>query len=397
MAAKRADGAWIGRTFAGLCDIEHSAADSILSCMFGNRLGWGISALIVIVVAMMLGVLDWYARHVRQAAQTKKDTEQKVENVEAKYKTSIGWNARDWSAKLAIDPRQVASAWMTQEGEAMPLYKQALAVYKERPLTFENFKSDQVGSLPTVYREQIDRAMKLLIEASKLKGGGIFRDETAKLIGYDIASDEVACDLAALKAMRDLGTVAGNYAWFYRHRSTEADRYQRADELQKASFSLGLKLYEERIGCRELIAGMGLMAVAEDMARQTEDPAQKELLTKFAKARLEYAQTDLPKLWAGAMWTLDPNVYDMMALARDCRETMWRVEAILTLGRAKFRCDPAKTNAMHEQAKRQAVQAIKFYLDDSNPSIREAARKADLLTIVDWQKMNLESGNPFDF
>jgi hypothetical protein len=237
--------------------------------------------------------------------------------------------------------------------------------------------------------------MALLIEASKLTGGKVLDDRDKQLIGYDVASDTVGCDFAALKALRRLGEVASTRAWYFYNRSADPDRTKRAAELYQARFALGLKLYEERICFREMLAGLQLMAIAPEMGSIALDPAQKALLAQFEQDRLKFVNSTVRKIWGGAMCTLDPNVYDMIALASDCGEPMWRVEAILTLGRAKYRCDPARNQAMLDQSKQQAAEAIKRFIGSEDAYIREAADKAEKLTIEEFRRITF--ANPYDF
>ena len=50
---------------------------------------------------------------------------------------------------------------------------------------------------------------------------------------------------------------------------------------------------------------------------------------------------------------------------------------------------------MAEQSKEQAAATIQQFLSSDDPHIRDAAQKADKLTIEDFRRMNF--GNPYDF
>jgi len=367
--------------------------------MLGNRLGWTISAAIVVAVTLMLVMLNILAGRKYTADQQKKREEQQVQNVAAKYMTNVGKFATEWKVQLATNPRELAKAWMTREGSPIEKYQEALAAYNQRPETFD-FKPSDLAKMPPTYRDQINRAMKPLIEASRLTGSGVLRNRWQELVGYDVASDTVACDLTALRAMRRLGHVATTLAMadYYSPISpTATDAKALVWELHQARFTLGMKMLEERICAREAIAGLQLLSVALTMSEHAPDAVTGLAFARFESDRKDYANTELRNIWAAGMWTIDPNVYDMIALATRCQDTMWRVEAILTLGRAKYRCKPDETNAMQKQGMEEAARTIKSLLADSDPHVRAAAEKADKLSIEEFRKMDFETFNPFEF
>jgi hypothetical protein len=71
---------------------------------------------------------------------------------------------------------------------------------------------------------------------------------------------------------------------------------------------------------------------------------------------------------------------DILALARNSPEPMWRGEAILSLGRMKY-------NTPRRGDQNAARREVKQWLNDPNPSVRTAAAEADNLTLEKYRTL----------
>src|SRR5688500_1569266 len=85
--------------------------------MFGNRLGWGISA----VIYVLAGAFLWFL-HYRGTTMLPP--------------TAVGRNADAYTMKLEIDPATIAT-WMTEEGSAADAYKEASDEYTKNARAYD--------------------------------------------------------------------------------------------------------------------------------------------------------------------------------------------------------------------------------------------------------------------
>ena len=355
--------------------------------MVGNRLGWLISAAMVVVVVVGLTTLGIVVGRSRERQTEKKQERQ--QNAQFDTMTIIGQRARAWKLQPAIPPRAIAQAWMTESGDPAPLYRQAIKEYNAAPRFFENYKATATDDLPFTQREQIDRVMNLLIKASRLSGRGVIPDEADKLISYDP-------DISSLKALRTMGEVAAGYAWFWKNKKNDPAK---AWELYQARFSLGTHLFEERITAKELVLAHQMLAIGRTMQADARSEEQKQKLDEFNRKWAEFWELDVMRIYPGALYRNDLNVYDMVALATQGTEMLWRVEATLALGRCRHSCQDYKTQQIYDNARHDADKTIQALINSGDPYIKLAAQAASKLTVEEWRKMAgavYGIGNPFD-
>jgi len=163
-----------------------------------------------------------------------------------------------------------------------------------------------------------------------------------------------------------------------------AKRNDEAAKCYEAAFALGSKLFEERLTHRELMAGLELMGEAGvGLSRLTfagGDKARSDAATKFEAARRDLFNARVQPASA-ALISIDPKVVsrhagDVFYIADNARERVWRVEAILSLGRMRFFV--GEGGRIGDQ--RGAAKQLKRYLEDQDPVIRAAAKAALDLT-----------------
>jgi hypothetical protein len=152
-------------------------------------------------------------------------------------------------------------------------------------------------------------------------------------------------------------------------------------KLYEAVFSLGVKLYEERLTYQELDAGLTMMAEGSKLigalCANSGDASRAQACERFNAARVEYVKPriqDVQRVIVSVdQSVLEQHAGDVFYFARGARDRMWRVEAIFKLGRYRF-------NAGRIGDQNNAMLVIRELLDDPDPVIQAAATAARDLT-----------------
>lgn len=308
--------------------------------MFGNRLGWGISAALVLVVGLALWQFIYRP------------------GTEAQPPTAVGQNAEKFTLELSPDPRTLAP-FMTEPQSAVELYKQAIAEYEaKRPVLGEPDP------------RELAKAIDLLVQASKMKGAGVFVDRPGELINYSARRP----GLEALKSLGDMAFRLGREA-------QNAKQPDKARQMYEAMFALGLKLYEERLTYDEMNAGWNLLAVASYLGPLQPTAALQEQYRNFDQHLLPFSTSKIqPPL--KAIRVLEPYVGDMIELARNAGDRMWRVEAALALGRCKY-----LALDMTLGDKVSAKRTLNALAEDQDPFLQLAAQAARDLSVEQFRML----------
>jgi hypothetical protein len=310
--------------------------------MFGNRLGWGISAAIYMVAAAFL----WFVYH-RGTDETPP--------------TAVGENAASYTMKLDVDPRTIAT-WMTEDGSGADAYKEAIDAYMRDPQAYDRYD----GKLDTPSHQRVKPALQALLKARAFKGPGVFADRKGALITYDADRPELK---EALFALRDVAGKVG--------RGLQArGETRQAREIYEAMFTLGAKMWDERLVYDEMFEARQWLGVTRWLS-EIADPAERANMAAFEGQFIPFfkKQVDPPyKALAVAL----PHTGDALALARRAGDPMWRVQAALALGRCKF---TAKTAADQSGAKRE----LQRLMSDPDPRVALAAKLAHELTVEQFR------------
>ena len=323
--------------------------------MFGNRLGWGISA--VLSAAILL--LVWKLASLNAISAPSQGIVSRTGNV------ALNLAASPDKLAAIVTPfnSQSILPTMTDPADPAPIYRDAIADYRANP---------DVYSAPKDLKGP--KGFDALVRAKNCRPSTVFAGKAGEVIGYKVGSADPLADVEALYAV---GKSAAKAALGAR-RENPAE----ALNLAEAVFSLGVKLFEERLRYREFDAGaellrdgaylIGEMDPARKAATDGVGPAMKQLITERA----------LP-LWT-VVSSIDPGVVgrtagDVFHLAKNSKERLWQIEATLKLGRMK-----------HDQGEggrgadgRWAAITVKRMANDAalDPAVRAAAQRASELTV----------------
>lgn len=309
--------------------------------MFGNRLGWGISSAIILCTTVAMLLLYKAGSQIADPGP-------------------IGLSAAKYTMQLPLEPRSLAT-WMSEDGDAVAIYKEAIADYDARPLAYRIY-SDR-GKLNSPEYAQIEKGVNLLVKAATIRRGGVFADRPAELITYDT-------DRPALKdALLSIANVAMKVG-----KQLESEKnVTRAREIYRGVYTLGLKLYEERMVWDEWDAAVQTLAVAKWLGDLAESADEARRFKQVQEQIRDFAAKNVEPVHQAIMRANPPEAGDIAALAVDGGDVMWRVEATLALGRCRYTSPRAGDQFG-------ATKLIDQLLADPEPRVRLAAQVAKSLT-----------------
>jgi len=319
--------------------------------MFGNRIGWLLSLFIMMCTSGLLFFIY------------KKGTEPSPP-------TYVGLNAASYTCKLDIDPRSLAT-FMSESGDSSEQYKQAIDEYLANPQAFVDF-SEKAKKATSPESQVVQQTTDLLVKASKISKGNVFVDRPQELIRYDNERPSLDAAIALGKAMIKLGML-------YRAEKNPA----RAIEQFEGAFALGVRLFEERLVLSELIGGRELFAVShylKEQAEATNSSEKADALARFDQQFATFFKNQIDPV-RNTLMVVEPNTGDVVALALNGGDPMWRVEATLALGRCRFSGHTRGDQVGATKCLREKLAT------SSDPRIKLAAEKGLALTAEEFRKL----------
>jgi hypothetical protein len=315
--------------------------------MWGNSLGWGISALIV---AVTVGALVWVSRTLNQISDP------------TPFSNTSG--AADALALPA--PPDGALPDDSAGVDAVALYHQAIDLYEKDPISFDRFLADHDAENFKIVSPAVD----LLRQAAGKNSLGIFAATPEEAVNYD--------PNIPLKVLKELGDCA-NEAGLVKKIGNDKDG---AIADFQAAFSLGHRMADERLCYAELSDGIGLMDGAAiemaDIAKDNGDQTKADALNQFAVALSDFSNHKLVPIQTVLSSIDQPTIEqyagDLFWLAKNSKERMWRVQSILALGRLKYNAGKPGDN------RGAARVTAEIASTDPDPVIKTAAKEASDLT-----------------
>jgi hypothetical protein len=325
--------------------------------MWGNQRGWILSA---ILAALMGGLLAWSMVPPMPTAPTGTLT--------------LAMQPAD----LAIDPGGVLPP-PNGDDDAATAYRKAAADWNANKAAYVAL-SDKI----TDVAKQVPDAVKQVVAASDDGTMTLFAPNPDEVINYE-------SEHPMLDGLFAAGSLSNSLALRY-----TTDQYKdpvKANLYADAAFNLGRHLYQERIVFAEWMDGLNLMSDAALILQKTRsDPTDAQNCRDFALAINDFRKDKVERLWEiiGGIGDEDKATYagDIFQIARESPERMWRVEAILKLGRFKFN---AATRGDQFGAKRtlRAMAAMQSVSPDplTQLSVHSAILAAANLTLEDYRQI----------
>jgi hypothetical protein len=323
--------------------------------MWGNALGWGISALIV--VATVAGLV-WVGRMLNSISDP------------------TAFSTQSGVADAIVCPAAPPDVLPSSDGTAdsVSLYHQAVDLYEQDRTLFNEFaQRPNRTDLP-----RVEPAVDLLRKAAGKSSLGIFSPTPAEAVSYDANTP-----LAALNAV---GKCASNAALL----SKASGKTQVATSDLEGAFCLGQRMADEHLCYAELSDGLGLMGGAAvemaEMAKDAGDDHRADELNGFAASLSDFANHKLlpiqTVLSSIDQSVIEQNAGDLFWIARNSKARMWRVEAIHALGRLQYDAGRPGDN-------RGATRVLgEIEKTDPDPIIKTAATQAHDLTLEQFHLLH---------
>jgi len=327
--------------------------------MWGNRLGWSISA----VIAVVFGVaLVMYAR----IANTRSAP------------TPFAAAARANEPLQLSDAPQSVVPGMKEPTDAAPFYRRAIDAYHAKKREYDTFA--ERGKPGTSEAESLV-AIAQLLDAAPCASMNLFGAKPEAIVRYGAVND--------LEALRVLGQIAAVRFGLVLEKSEKPDD---AMTYYEAVFSLGAKLFAERVTYPEMELGLSLMGlVTQPMQRilKSKDETDRATAIERFEAGRRKLYNERVQPMARVLRSIDAGVVgqhagDVFYFAESAKERMWRIEAILAMGRMRYFVGAGGTLGNQ----RGASQLIKQYANDPDPFIRHAAKVARELTIEQYRVLS---------
>ena len=286
--------------------------------MWGNRLGWTISAVLCLVVAGLAYGLVTLAQPTPPAGDLVA--------------------AADVPLTLPAAARPLLPA-AKPLGDAADLYRKSIADYHDHQTAYDDLAASRDYDQAAVAQL---KGFDDWVDAAALPTMDLFRSHPETIVNYDQSIPTLADLQSMAKGLQNVVALA-----------TLAKDYATARKYAGATLALGDHLYRERLTYDELMAGLSLMgdgsAGIKQAASAAGDQPAVEAATAFDKARLaEYEQ--VKKVWKILSSLDDENIGrhagDFFQLAGDAKaDPVWRTEAVRRLGRLQLYATRAPDNA----------------------------------------------------
>ena len=323
--------------------------------MFGNVKGWILSALIVALVAILFvstGVL-----RVPPVSQPS--------------------GRIDFSERIAlpIDPQPFLPT-PTQSRNAGEIYRLAINEYENNEKLYA--PGEAYSKSPAAMVDANPKGIQFIVDAADCKDFDLFASRPDEVVHYNPTWPS----LTALERMGMHALVAGVK---YRERKDP----ETSEKYIKAVLLLGYRLYTERVVWQEMNAGMNLMinasAQLSKVYLEKKETAKATACGEFQRQLDAYKRDKIVGPIVSALNSITTRTVgerggDFFYLARESPERVWRVEALLALGRMKY-------NTSNRGDQVAAKREVKRYLNDPDPAVRAAAKLADELTIERYRML----------
>jgi hypothetical protein len=313
--------------------------------MWGNSLGWGISGVITLLV---VAIGTWLQSALGISPPT--DFSQNPANL-APLSLPVG---------LSIPA--------TQPGDGGDLYLKAAGEYIEQQGAINTFIQDPSGDPP--------ESIQLVLAAVGKSSATLFIRDPSQIVNYDAAHPH-------LDNLQELGNAVAQ--------AGEALRLaKKPDDARRyfiASYVLGTTMVRERLVFDEYTKGVGLMD--ESLAGLGEcEPAGSARIAEYdnlSHALVDFDTKNVRPIY-GTISSANADVIetaagDIFVFATQSQERMFRVEAILKLGRYRF--DAFRAGDQHG-----ATRYLQVMTGDPDPVIQTAARAGANLTIEQYRTIH---------
>lgn len=306
--------------------------------MFGNTLGWGISGGLVLA---FIGALLMFRGLGNPTDPTDYIT------------TPAHLAAGDLDTSVVRKP--------SANCDAGDKYREALKEYAAHPSDYLKATSKTAADL---------KGVKLVVDAVDCSRATLFASHLDEVISYEGNRED---------GINHLGLIGGVIERLALDQKSK-NKPDVARKYFEAEFALGANMYNERLVFAEMVKGLELMLSSSQMLQSMEsDAGHKDQIGAFRSKALEYNAKE--KSFTTFTYVAGPDESYTAAHAGDTFyyathskvDRMWRVEAILKLGRFRFEAPTAGDQLS-------ANRVLRTLSSESDPAIAAAVKAAQALT-----------------
>ncbi|MEA2708460.1 MAG: hypothetical protein QOF78_1061 [Phycisphaerales bacterium] len=318
--------------------------------MWGNSLGWTISLLILLLVGGWVYLIEHNST----------------------ITPATGFSANEANFQPVRIPELPRSILPQSGADAGPMYRSAIEMYLQDRATYSNFAA--LGTLDSPLAKKLP-AIEPLVEASNYASMNLFAARPSEIVNYNL-------NKPSLEALETLGKVCVDRLALLNQR---AGNKEEAMKYYRAGLMLGLHLCEERVCYAQFALGLQLLGKTTPMLAklcdETGKPVDAAAYRDFDARRIAFAQSLEPTLRIVQSLdakTVGAHTGDMFELAKRSKERMWRVEALLALGRVRYFAGTGGT-AANQRAAMELLREVAEH--DEDYVVRTAAGAARNLTV----------------
>ena len=322
--------------------------------MWGNRLGWTISAGIVVLVAGLLWLL---------ASSTNRTAP-----------TEFARDPGNFDELVLPPPPPLPRSTTHPTVPAGPFWRSALDSFDRDRALYEDFAI--TGSLKARRVDEL-AAVEVLVGASELAQPGVFASHPEEIVNYNHTKEP-------LEKLRILGRVmVDRLALLYARDPAKRDL---AEKYAQAGALLGEALSQERLTYEEFALGQEFLAksafVLARIADERKDPVKASAWRQYERERQDFVKRQVDPIVAFVR-SIDARIVgtrngDVFELAKRAKERMWRVEAVLALGRLRYFVGSSESAADQRAANSMVREMAE---KEPDPIVRTAAKAARDLTL----------------
>jgi hypothetical protein len=278
---------------------------------------------------------------------------------------------------LPFDPGALMPT-RVDDADVSSIYRDAIAEFRKDPSLYENLL-DKTGKLKTSSLAELP-AFEMLIKAKNSKNAIVFRGKLE-----DVIEPRHNPNPPGLAALGAVGSSASKMAQVLLKDQKQPDD---ARNLAEAVFSLGVKLCDERLRWREFDLGQqmvrdGMYLIKKfDPTKAAEADRGEQGMRALLKDRLMPMSHVITSADQGVIGRTGG---DMFYMARNAKERMWRIEAVLKMGWYRFNVGE---EGHGPNARWALIIAKRMAADQSeDPAVRAAAAASRDWTFDDYQNM----------
>lgn len=290
--------------------------------------------------------------------------------------------------KLALPVSPTSVVQPTLDGDAGPKLREAIAALNESDVLrqYDRFVN-ATRRQPSEYDRLPMRPIELLVEAGRMRNIRFLDAAPEQSINYDTES---RTELRQVDLIAKAAIALGYWKAFKPQGAEKMQDAAGARRIFESVFLLGAKLFDERVVYDEMNVGLECMASAAGglmkLAKEEGNTEQLTRLETFDAARAKYVVNHVIPVWR-VISSMADNVVaqhagNVFQLAEKSEDPMWRVEAILKIGRFRFSAGRAGDQGHADRVLRKLARET-----DDDPRLRAAVAAAKALTVEQFRRI----------